>query len=96
MTKLTTFLTLQLRRPEETLLTDDPCRSLTSPTGQDEAAASANKAVYTVTEVAALLGIGRGSAYQAVREGTIPSLRIGRRLVIPAAALERLLRGEAA
>ena len=46
---------------------------------------------FTVTEVAKLLGISRGAAYEGVREGQIPALRIGRRILIPKAALERLL-----
>lgn len=45
----------------------------------------------TIEEVAALLGISRNSAYQAVASGQIPVLRLGRRLLIPRAALERLL-----
>jgi excisionase family DNA binding protein len=45
----------------------------------------------TVPEAAKLLGISRMSAYTAVREGVIPSLRIGRRILIPRLALERLL-----
>ena len=48
--------------------------------------------VYTIEEVAALLQIGRNQAYQAARRGEIPVLRIGpRRMVVPKAALERLL-----
>ena len=45
----------------------------------------------TVPEVARLLGVSRMTAYTAVREGTIPSIRIGRRVLIPRAALYRLL-----
>lgn len=45
----------------------------------------------TVDEAARMLGIGRGSAYEAVRRGDIPSIRVGRRLVVPRVALERLL-----
>lgn len=37
----------------------------------------------TVEEAAALLGISRNSAYEAVRRGEIPSVRIGGRIVIP-------------
>ena len=48
--------------------------------------------VYTIEEVAALLQSGRNQAYQAARRGEIPVLRIGpRRMVVPKAALERLL-----
>ena len=45
----------------------------------------------TVPEAAQLLGVSRMTAYSAVREGSIPSVRIGRRLLVPRAALERLL-----
>ncbi len=45
----------------------------------------------TVEETARALGIGRGSAYEAVRRGEIHSIRVGKRLVVPRAALERLL-----
>lgn len=45
----------------------------------------------TVVEAAQLLGVSRMTAYSAVREGSIPSVRIGRRLLVPKAALERLL-----
>lgn len=48
----------------------------------------------TVDRVAALLGIARATAYRAVRTGEIPSVRIGRRLLVPREALARLLRGE--
>ena len=49
-----------------------------------------------VPEVAKLLGISRNAAYEAVRRGEIPSIRLGARIVIPRAALERLLSGEEA
>lgn len=45
----------------------------------------------TVEEAAALLGIGRNTAYQAAASGQLPVIRIGRRLLIPRAALDRLL-----
>lgn len=48
----------------------------------------------TVDTAAEALGISRGSAYAAAGRGEIPSIRIGRRLVIPTAALRRMLEGE--
>ena len=45
----------------------------------------------TVPEAGQLLGIGRNAAYQGVANGEIPVLRIGKRLVVPRAALERML-----
>jgi excisionase family DNA binding protein len=48
---------------------------------------------WTVTQCAELLGIGRNSAYEAVNRGEIPVIRIGKRILVPRAALERLLAG---
>jgi len=47
----------------------------------------------TVDEAARILGIGRNSAYQAVKRGELPAIRLGRRLVISISALEGLLKG---
>lgn len=50
----------------------------------------------TVEYAAAALGIGRTTAYHAVRTGQFPvrTIRIGRRVVVPRASLDRLLGGE--
>jgi len=48
---------------------------------------SEGRLVVTVTEAAELLGISRGLAYELARAGQLPSLRLGRRLVVPRAAL---------
>jgi len=50
-----------------------------------------DRQTFTVEEAAALLGIGRNSAYQAIARGELPALRLGRRLLVPRAALERHL-----
>lgn len=47
--------------------------------------------VYTVEEAATLLGISRSFAYEAVNAGRIPSLRIGRRILVPKVSLDRFL-----
>ena len=47
----------------------------------------------TVDEAGRLLGISRNSAFEAVRRGDIPSIRVGKRILIPRAAFERLLAG---
>ena len=49
------------------------------------------KVVMTVEEAAEVLKISRPSAYQAVKNGEIPVIRIGRRILVPVAALEKLL-----
>jgi excisionase family DNA binding protein len=46
---------------------------------------------YTVQEAARLLGISRGLAYELVKQGRLPVVRLGKRLVVPRAALQRLL-----
>jgi excisionase family DNA binding protein len=45
----------------------------------------------TVPEAAKLLGIGRQTAYEAVRTGAIPVIRFGRVIRVPRCVLERLL-----
>lgn len=50
-----------------------------------------NPATMTVTQTATVLGISRSSAYECVRRGVIPSLRLGRRIVVPTTAIEALL-----
>jgi len=49
---------------------------------------------YTVEEVATMLGIARGKAYKHVRSGEIPSIRMGRRLLIPRARFHIWLDGQ--
>jgi excisionase family DNA binding protein len=49
------------------------------------------KLTLTVPQAARVLGISRGLAYQMARQGTIPTLRFGRRLVVPRKAIEKLL-----
>lgn len=52
----------------------------------------APRLVYSPKEVRKKLGLSRGLVYEAIRRGEIPSVRIGRRILIPCAALERLLK----
>jgi excisionase family DNA binding protein len=47
----------------------------------------------TIDAATAMLGISRATAYDAVSRGVIPCIRIGRRILIPKVALERLLEG---
>ena len=47
--------------------------------------------VLSVEEARKLLGISRGLMYEAVRTRQIPSIRIGRRILIPRAGLQQLL-----
>jgi excisionase family DNA binding protein len=45
----------------------------------------------TVEEAGRELGISRNGAYEAAARGEIPTIRIGRRLLVPKAAFDRLL-----
>ena len=49
------------------------------------------KLTLTIEETAKLLGIGRNLAYDRVKTGEIPVIKIGRRLLVPRRALEKLL-----
>ena len=48
-------------------------------------------AVLTITEAARLLGISRASAYRAAARAEIPTIRLGKRVVVPLPALEHML-----
>ncbi len=50
--------------------------------------------VFTVDQISVLLHISRGHAFAMVREGRIPSIRLGRRLLIPRKAIEDMLSGK--
>ena len=45
----------------------------------------------TVPEAAQKLGIGRNQGYEAARSGQIPTIKIGKRLLVPVTALENKL-----
>jgi len=45
----------------------------------------------TVPEAAAMLGVSRNFGYELVRQGQLPVIRLGKRLLIPRAALEKML-----
>lgn len=48
---------------------------------------------WSVPEAARLLGISRGLAYEMAKAGKLPTIRFGRRLLVPRRALYRLLDG---
>ena len=50
-----------------------------------------DKLTLTVNEAARCLGIGRNSAYEAIARGEIPVVKVGKRLLVPKAALEKML-----
>ena len=52
--------------------------------------ASERKTV-SVEEAGRILGISRGAAYAYANAGTIPTIRLGRRILVPKAGLDKLL-----
>ena len=47
----------------------------------------------TVEEAGEILGICRNTAYSLAASGQLPTIRLGRRLLVPRQALERMLDG---
>lgn len=45
----------------------------------------------TIAEAAARLGVSRAYAYQLASDGTLPTVRLGRRILVPVEAMARLL-----
>jgi len=56
-----------------------------------ETPAGEERLTYTLNEAARRLGISRALAYEAANRGELPVCRIGRRVLVPRAALLRLL-----
>lgn len=52
---------------------------------------SAHRLTFTVSEAADVLGISRSLAYELVRTGDLPHLRLGGRIVVPRVALRQLI-----
>ncbi len=50
-----------------------------------------NSLILTAPEAARLLRIGKATCYEQIRLGVIPSVRIGKRIIIPRAALMKKL-----
>ena len=49
------------------------------------------KLVLTVPEAGEMLGISRAQSYLMVKRGVLPVIKLGRRIVVPKAALEKML-----
>ena len=72
---------------------DERTESAAMPASVREFLAADQRLTWTVPEAARLLGISKDSAYEAAHRGELPVRMIGRRLLIPRAALLRLLDG---
>jgi excisionase family DNA binding protein len=49
------------------------------------------RATYTIDEAASIIGISRTSAYRAARSGEIPTIKIGRRILVGRHALADII-----
>jgi excisionase family DNA binding protein len=54
-----------------------------------------SRLVVTIAEAAKLLGISRSFGYELVKRGDLPVLRLGRRQLVPKAALSQLMESAA-
>ena len=70
---------LRLAQPQSPMLADDG------------AAADPSALTCSVPEAARLLGIGETLMRELIRTGRVPALRLGRRVLVSRAALERLV-----
>jgi excisionase family DNA binding protein len=52
---------------------------------------SAECLTISVDEAARILGYSRNTAYEAVKRGQLPVIRLGRKIRVPKVALQRLL-----
>ena len=66
-------------------------RARPAPTPAEAEVPAEERLTYTLTEAARRLGISRALAYEAAHRGELPVCRIGRRVLVPRAALLRLL-----
>ena len=48
-------------------------------------------AAYHIEQVAELFGVGRNQAYEGARRGDFPTIRVGKRLLAPKVAIDRML-----
>ncbi len=72
----------------------DQGRSGETPPEQAPSPEDDGRLTWTVREAAKLLGISPYSAYEAAHRGELPVRIIGRRMLVPRAALLRLLNGQ--
>ena len=63
---------------------------------EDHMKGNDERLTYKIEEAGKLLGVGRNTVYEAAKRGDFPTIRIGKRLLVPKAALDRLLAGETA
>lgn len=79
---------MRLHERNEPATLDDDARPIGDAMDQTE------RLAYTVAEAAVLLGIGRTHAYALAKAGDLPTVALGRRVVVPKARLDAMLAGD--
>ncbi len=59
-------------------------------------AGEGQRLVLSIAETASMLGISRGLAYDLARRGELPTMQLGRRLVVPRTALASFIASRSA
>ncbi len=68
-----------------------PIASYPGPMEPNEIPNAAQTPTLTVPEAGRFIGLGRAASYEAARRGQLPTLRFGKRLLVPTAEFRRLL-----
>jgi len=53
--------------------------------------ADSQRQTLSVEDAGEILGLSRGAAYARAKDGSLPTIRLGKRLLVPKAALDKLL-----
>jgi len=80
-----------LKKPQKLSQIKDIRRASQLDDESREKAGDSHCLTFSVEEAARILGISRGTAYALARHGSLPTIRLGRRLLVPKAGLEKML-----
>jgi excisionase family DNA binding protein len=58
---------------------------------QPEPDTQVERRTISVEEAGRILGVSRGAAYAYAKEGSLPTIRLGKRLLVPKSALNKML-----
>jgi excisionase family DNA binding protein len=59
----------------------------------DSGESDSQRRTISVEEAGRQLGISRGAAYAHAKSGAIPTIKLGKRVLVPKAAFEKMLQG---
>lgn len=79
------------RRPSASLVQRRDRNQSPTPPNPDGRPRSDPLQIFTVPEAADVLGISKSLAYELIARGDLPAVRLGRRIIVPARAIEAVL-----